>query len=349
MDVTRPGVDPAALLAGPRGRRVCWELLTQTGGWGWDCPPESAGGSAMVKALGAAVARSDVEALARACEPASFLRALADSVTSARYWQEPDDWDRRLADAGVAEQLWPVAEAVSRAPAARWWSTPLDGATQHEVVFDEPDGRRRPDPAEDGRTTLAAWRAATLADEQRAADRPDDPRAPYSGYWWSTPAFATLRSSTRSLGSVGPVGLHLVEDDLGWRSARCWPVQPRPGAAVCEIGGAEDWAEVVARYPLVVTKSRRHDWWRATGRDLPWAIPDFHAVAADHDAVHLSVAGYLATAGRAIRAGDAHTVLAGWDPDETWWLTDPPPRLASPVRWATTGDTEPFAWAQSAG
>jgi hypothetical protein len=345
----RADVDPAALLAGPRGRRVCWELLTQTGGWDWEEPPESAGATRLAAALGAAVSRSDIGALAVARDPASLFAALADAVAWAMYWQEPDDRDRRLADPRVGEQLWPVAEAGSRAPAARWWSTPMDPATQHEVVFDDPDGRPLPDPPEDGRAALLAWRAGTLRDESSAADRPDDPRAPYSGRWWSTPALSGLRRSTRSLESIGPVGLHLVEDAMGWSSARCWSLQLHPGVSIFEIGGADDWSELVRRYPLGVTKSRRHDWWRATGHDLEWAIPDFHAIAADYDAVHLSVAGYLSTAGRAIRAGDAHTVLAGWNPDETWWLTDSPQRIDPAVRWVATGDTEPFAWARSTG
>ncbi len=344
----QPDLEPAALLAGPRGRRLCWELLRQTGGFGWREPPESEGAAPLAAALRATVDRTDMEALAGAHDPASFFLALADSVTWARYWQEPDDRDRRLADPRVAEQLWPVAEAVSAAPAAHWWSTPLDPATQHEVLFDDPHGRPLPDPPDDGRAALLTWRAATLEDERRAADRPDDPRAPYSGSWWSIPALAGLRSSTRILPSTGPVGLHLVEDELGWNAAQCWSLEFRPGASIFEICGADDWAELVGRYPLAVTKSRRHDWYRATGLDVEWAIPDFPAVADDYDAVHLTVAGYLSTAGRAIPAGEAHTVLAGWNPDQTWWLTGRPRRVDPAVRWIRTGDMEPFAWARSA-
>jgi len=339
--------DSGALLAGPRGRRLCWELLTHTGGWGWEEPLESAGAARLAEALGVAVARSDFGAFALACEPASFFPALADAVAWAMYWQEPDDQDRRLADPRVAEQLRPVAEAVSSAQAARWWWWPMDPANQHEVVFDDPNGRSLPDPPDDGRSALLDWRARTLKDESSAGDRPDDPRAPYSGSWWSTPALSGLRRSTRSLTSTGPVGLHLVEDAFNWTSARCWTLQPRPGASTFEIGGPDDWSELVRRYPLAVTKSRRHDWWRATGRDLEWAIPDFHALADDYDAIHLSVAGYLATAGRALRAGDWHTVLAGWNPDETWWLTDPPQRVDPAVRWVATGHSEPLAWTPS--
>jgi hypothetical protein len=344
--VMHSDVDPAALLAGPRGRRLCWELLTQTGGGGWKDPPESAGPAGLTAAVGDAVARSDVEALAFAREPASFFLALADAVAWAMYWQEPDDRDRRLADPRVAEQLWPVAEAVSRAPAARWFSTPMDPADQHEVVFENAGRGPLPDPPHDGRSALLAWRADTLEDERRAAERPDDPRAPYSGSWWSTPALSPLRRSTRSHQSLGPVGLHLVEDALGWASARSWTLQLRPHAAIFEIQGADDWAELVERYPFAVTRSRRHDWYRATGLDLEWTIPDFYAVAGEYDAVHLTVAGYLSTAGRAIRAGQTHTVLAGWHPDETWWLTDSPQRVDPAVRWLATGESEPFAWTE---
>ena len=337
-------LDPGVLLAGPRGRRVCWELLTRTGGWTFDEPPESAGASTLAAALATAVAHGDVDALAVTRDATSFLAALADAVTWAMYWQEPDDRDRRLADERVADALWPVAEAVSRAPAAAWWSTPIDHATQQEVVFDDPDGRSSPDPPDDGVAALAAWREATLEDERRAADRPQDLRANYSGYWWSTPVFSWLRRSTRSLGAAGPVGLHLVEDEQGWRSARCWALEPPRDAAVYEIYTAQDWGKLVARYPLAVTKARRHDWWRATGENHAWAIPDYHAVGADYDAIHLTVGGYLSTAGRAIQAGNAHTVLAGWNPDETWWLTQSPRRLGEPVTWLDTRNDEAFAW-----
>jgi hypothetical protein len=62
-------------------------------------------------------------------------------------------------------------------------------------------------------------------------------------------------------------------------------------------------------------------------------------VAADYDAIHVSVAGYLATAGRALSVGDARTVLAGWDPDQTYWLTDVLETSGPPDLWVQ-GDNE---------
>jgi hypothetical protein len=86
----------------------------------------------------------------------------------------------------------------------------------------------------------------------------------------------------------------------------------------------EAWVRLVDRYPLDVTNARRHDWCRTTGRVGTWRIPDWHAIADDWDAVHVSVTGYLTTATRAppLADGDSATVLAGWNPDQTWWLTD---------------------------
>ena len=109
-------------------------------------------------------------------------------------------------------------------------------------------------------------------------------------------------------------GLAPVEDGLGWREAHCWPVEPQPGARIYEISGPDRWAELVDRYPVDVTRSRRHDWWRVTHWAGIWLIPDFAAVASGYDAVRLSVAGYLTTAGRDLPVGEARTVLAGWDP-----------------------------------
>jgi hypothetical protein len=63
---------------------------------------------------------------------------------------------------------------------------------------------------------------------------------------------------------------------------------------------------------------------RTTGRIGTWHIPDWRALADDWDAVHVSAAGYLTTATRALPVADdaPATVLAGCNPDQTWWLTD---------------------------
>ena len=143
----------------------------------------------------------------------------------------------------------------------------------------------------------------------------------------------------------GPVGLSLVEDGFGWTSAHSRALCLRPGASVFEISGPEAWVELVERYPLTVHRTRvRHDWWRVTGQNVAWAIPDYLAAAADYDAIHLTVHGYLSTAGRALPAADAHTVLAGWNPDETWWLTDSAELTGSPIGWSRDDLGDAIRW-----
>src|SRR5690606_21256796 len=72
-----------------------------------------------------------------------------------------------------------------------------------------------------------------------------------------------------------------------------------------------------------VTASRRHDWFRVTGRDGRWLIPDWERVAQRWDAVHLTTLGYLSAATRLIDIdGEYASVIAGWGPDSTIWLTD---------------------------
>jgi len=69
-------------------------------------------------------------------------------------------------------------------------------------------------------------------------------------------------------------------------------------------------------------------------------MPDYEGVAADYDAVHVSVAGYLAAAGRPLPVGDARTMLAGWEPDATWWLTDVLSPAGPPAGWAEADDPD---------
>ena len=150
----------------------------------------------------------------------------------------------------------------------------------------------------------------------------------------------------RSVPGLGAVRLALVEDSLGWREARCWPVALRSdtlrsGVRSYEIAGPRQWTDLVGRYPLDVSRSRRHDWWRVSGWAGPWLIPAFAAVARDYDAVHLSAAAYLTTAGRALAVGGARTMLAGWDPDQSYWLTDILTLAGSAVTWLKTDEGQP--------
>jgi hypothetical protein len=350
----QPPLTADALLAGPRGRSLCVNLLDRrlsardrrvAGAWPDALHYVRTGDTARAaEKLGAWVEMADLPGTL--FDDSALMGGLQAAVDFAWYWQEPDAEDRGFASEAARAALRPVAEAVVAAlavPGVSWWTAPVDRGRQRYAQFLDP--HPLPEPARAGAAeSVAAWLADTLEDERSSHGRPEDPAAPYSGRWWSTPAHSRLPVTTRALPALGAVRLALVEDGLGWQSARCWPAVPDDGARVYEIRGPRQWAELADRYPLDVSKSRRHDWWRVTGWSGRWLIPDYPAVAADWDAVHVTVAGYLTTAGIAIPAGDgARTMLAGWDPDATWWLNDVLSFTSPPEDWRRE-DEAPLGW-----
>ena len=259
--------------------------------------------------------------------------ALSASVDSAMYWQEPDGDDLLAARPAVVEGLGPVAERVAALPTPLWWGGPAPVGDQWELQWDEA-GAGPP------RGTLAGWREEMLLEEERATvERAGSVEEMISGFWWSRPPH-WLCSSTRLVDGV-PVGMRLVEDALGWTRATATRLQVADGARIYEVDSAAAWAGLCREFPLEVTAQRRHDWYRTTGREGRWVVPDWAAVAGSYDAVHLSVEGYLEAATTAIPvAGELASVIAGWDPDTTWWLTD----AATP-----TGQSRRVVWDPDAG
>ncbi|WP_406692302.1 hypothetical protein REH65_10645 [Saccharopolyspora sp. ID03-671] len=285
------------LVAAPRGRRSCVSALA-----GRQVLRPDEVGELVERDLGTPGDRE-------------LLAALASSVDVAMYWQEPDAVDQALADPGIGPRLLPVARAIASAPDARWWSSGIDLDAQVHVEME----RTAPPTDRPGAEIVGRWRDETVEDERRSRQRPSDPSANFSGHWWSAPP-RELITTTRARPAA--LGLCLEEDSFGPEWAWCRSVRTTREPRVLEITGPEAWCEIVERYPLEVTLSRRHDWWRVTGWAGRWLIPDWNAVAADHDAVHLTCAGYLTTAGRALPVDEARTMLAGWDPDQTYWFSD---------------------------
>ncbi|WP_243790917.1 hypothetical protein [Saccharopolyspora gloriosae] len=299
------------LVSGPRGRRLCFAAVA-----GPHLPTTFGIDAARIADFFDELGDGDVDFLA-SWEESAFLDPLAESVDRARYWQEPDEVDRALALPDVRRALVPTARAIASAPAVQRWFEPIDLGRQFHAEFAHtgPPGTGRAAKA------LADWRTSTVEDERRARNRPADPAAPFSGFWWSSPTGEVVDSTCAPHG-MGPLGLCLVEDDFGPEEAWCRSVRPTGAPRIFEITGPAAWSELAGRYPLEVSLSRRHDWWKVTGRAGRWVIPDWTAVAADYDAVHLTVAGYLTGAGRALPVGEACSVLAGWNPGQTFWLTD---------------------------
>ncbi|MFH5211398.1 hypothetical protein ACHIPZ_24810 [Antrihabitans sp. NCIMB 15449] len=267
----------------------------------------------------------DIQAVARLSE-LDLLDALSLATDFARYWQPPDDEDVLFADPEVVETLRPVIAAALDSPHARWWGETVDLDDQRLVVHpysvDQwPESTEPYRPSEDH---LELWRQRALEWESRFRSlRIDRPDHQVGGEWWSTPAGNTL-STSRSRDGLGALELLLEEDSSGCGEARVWPVHVLGTPRVYEIAQPTDWASLVDSYPFAVPESKWSDWFVTTGERHDWFIPDWVAVAEDYDAVHLSIYGYLTTPGLAIPLShnSGATVLAGWDPDATWWLNN---------------------------
>lgn len=294
------------LLAGPRGRRLCAEIAD-------DISPEG------------------------------ISLALTESVDAARYWQSPDELDQELALPGSHDRLRPVAEVLASASETAWWTDRLDLADLHEVEMLEEDTPAERAPLTGVDRRLAAWRGAHDESEARHVGSDRGLGHVMGGAWWTLPYEATPVTTSSTVPSLGPAGLFYVEDSFGWSSARSWPLSTGGPVRVYEIDGPEDLSELVARFPLDVSRSRRGCWWETTGVDTAWCMPDWEAVSHELDAVHLTVRGYLSTAGRAVPVPgrvirSRSTVLAGWTPGETVWLTDVLEPAGRARRWSRRDD-----------
>lgn len=339
-------MDAGDLLRGPRGRRLCYGFARRSAD------------------QSATRGRTEVDSQAA-------VEALTDACDWAMYWQPLDEVDVNLESSEWLTRLQPAAEAIASSPVTSWWSDPVDLTDQHLVRFLDEDA-----PEREHEPTLTGLRAAVdglslehsrelpdsagvPADENTAggawspvpgldpAGGPLDWRT-VSGAWWSAPIAQPGAHTARSIGQPPlPAGLVFVEDSFGWTAATSWQVSPTRKVRVLELGAPEDWADTVRRYPLDVTATtKRGDWWRTTGRDGSWAMPDWPAVAEDWDAVHLSVAGYLTTAGRALPVDEnTATVLAGWAPDATFWLADVLQVAGPSTAWRRDRDTT--AWTRA--
>jgi hypothetical protein len=135
--------------------------------------------------------------------------------------------------------------------------------------------------------------------------------------WWVAPTGAVESSRIRAASSEG----HRLLDDHWLASADDAPIAIAvdPRARVLEIADARHWVELVEAHPRPSPELLTYDW--AVGaRDL--VLPDWFEVAEEWDGVHVSAAAWLGTAYRLLPLGDGRsTLLAGWHPDGTSWLT----------------------------
>jgi hypothetical protein len=242
-----------------------------------------------------------------------------------------EQWEPPLPD-GQAGLLTPLAEVVASAPAASWWWEPADlrhqrwvGCDHHRTLRRGVDVARAVEAAEEDAAAeeAAMMRERALAAQRKPRRRRDHAEVAVSGTWWSGPLGGTVWTSRGNIGDLPAVGLACAGDSLGEEEFEVWAVGIDPDARVYEVHEPGDWGRLAATHPRDVTASRRNDWRGWTGREGRWILPDWRSVAAQWDGVHVSVAGYLGTAGLAVESGGGSaTLLAGWDADQTLWLRD---------------------------
>ncbi|VDR38421.1 Uncharacterised protein [Tsukamurella paurometabola] len=319
------------LMTGPRGRRVCLDAVSFTDQdviraefdlrFVFDPAPtvrlHVGDGDASPLHVDAAVdvLRSALAAVEAVDEHFVHL-ALENAVNMARYWQEPEGTEVLASRPEIAPEIDRLAQLVAVSPAAGWWTDTI-APEQFQVRMEGWRDRGQP-PA---RSVLLTWAENTRSEEQRAVvERPSDPRANYSAIWWSCPPYQLIQTCSEQVGV--PTGLYLVEDGFGETRASVHRVMG--SGRVLEIDSAAVWADLCREHPLEVTASRHHDWYRTTGlADTRWVMPDWEAVSREYDAVHLQVGAYLAASGTAIEVEPGvHSVIAGWAPGDTYWLTD---------------------------
>jgi len=338
------------LLTGPRGRRFCLEAVTALSDELWSGHLRAAWEPHNVELRGEFSASVASEATLAAVSRASaedLLTALAQAVDRAAYWQPPDDADELAQTPEVLRALQPIARELAERIAGSWWISPLDAGSQRAVQWI--DQYNMPAPQLTGAAEkLAGWRERTLASERVASSWPRSLKRRTASSWWSTPALSGLVHTSRALPGLGSAGLLLVEDGAGWSRARIWPLAPAAGARILEIREPADWAGLVERHPLEVTQTWRKTAFETTGIDATWLVPDFATVAQEYDGVHVTGAGYLATAGRPLDAGRGLTMLAGWDPDATYWLGDVLEGSGDPTEWENPVEGTIAEWTPTA-
>lgn len=364
-----PGLSPEQLLAGPRGRRLLLEFAVVSER---EAFPDSAGplGYAVFEASyrlakreGQAISRFDwgprandpnripevfpedvaaqlTDAALAEPTPELIRTCLARSVDAALYWQSPDGDDLLAATPVIREALVRVAAHLACSSALAWLSAPPAPDDQWRLRWSEAKQR----PTRGPRAVLTRWVAVKMATEQQChvhrATSPDDE---FSGLWWSRPP-RDLPTTCRALPDGTPSGLLFVEDTLGWTEADAQRVVVPPSARIYEIDHPEDWAELCRAYPLDVTATMRDDWGHTTGRRGRWVVPNWRQLSRHYDAVRLSYAGYLSSAGVPIPVdGETASLIAGWNPGTTYWFIDVE-EFGAPVRWRCRGYVEEGDW-----
>ncbi len=251
--------------------------------------------------------------------------ALTSATDRGKYWESPDGEDLLAATDDLRSALRQVAEHVTASGFTSWWYSPIEKERQQVVTWTGvlPPVLREP-------TSILHQ----LCVMQRAPGFPSPPRV--------------MPSSTRSLADGSPAGLWFVEDNLGELRAESIRLTVLDEPSVFEIASAVDWAELCVRYPLEYAESGdgagRSSLHNRANRLV---VPDWVRVAEKYHGVHLQVGAYLAASALPIDAGNALSVVAGWNPDETLWLSSAVSYSGERTQWVLEENGTNMVWVKA--
>lgn len=314
------GVYPNRLLAGPRGRRLLLELACMRNSRLEELmftnlinPLDPGGRSRVVVEIARATAELEIAPPTEL----ELLMALQETVGRALYWQEPDSEDQMLALQQMSAALRPLAAVVAQ-HSPQWWTATMGAGQQRLQPLAGPTMEYQ--EAWQAGAGVRQWYSQAVEEENRSQAHIPDPSMNYTGMWWSTPIHYSVPATTRVLGDFGPVALWAQEDKAKTDNAFSYPISLIGPCRVLEINSAQDYARLVEQYPLRMTRSRFHDWYRVSGSVDEWYIPHWGLIAKDYEAVHLTTAAYLEGATKRIPISGGSTMMAGWSPDVTFWV-----------------------------
>lgn len=281
-----------------------------------------------------------------------LLAALIEQVGSAQYWEEPEGLDLAAATPQIRKALEPIAQRI--APLCSWAQAPLnrEQAWMETGRFGNEDEPDNPDGLLHVAQALRRSRDNYVKNEHEHHPK-KDPTREISTAWWSDMGNSPQTTGITGAARIpGPVSLYCSEDcyrdDVSVQFRR---LQVQDTDRVLEIRSRQDWANLCQRFPLDVTKRYRGSWFLSTGRDSlapvdgtdpGWVIPDLATAAEAYDGVHLTVAAYLECSGAVIPVPPSDgnplgaSMVAGWSPDVTVWLSD---RVAIETACWTEDDT----------
>lgn len=255
-----------------------------------------------------------------------LLASLANETGSFGFRGE-DEWLWGLTALAV-DELAPVADMLLTCTAARNWWRPTVRHDQRILSFEPNDTFRDrhltaaiAQATTDHKSKNASRRAGPSDERDRQQDEANGIR--YGANWWSTPPFTWRAVSVGPFEGIPSIALLDFIDAGSWSGvASVIRFATAMDERIYEVNGPQDWASLVERYPMDVTGTHNGEWRYWGGVNGPWLLPDWARASEDYDGIHISIGGYVTTSGRALPVANGYTMLAGWEPDGTLWLTD---------------------------